>query len=90
MIIQATFDYSGKHFVFCRPFSELDRNYNDEEFAYFLERVPGTDCGLFEINVFKDVLNGNLKEDGYVGIYENGDEVMPANILKARIGFWYL
>ena len=90
MIIRSAFGYRGKRIVFCRPFSELDRNFNDENYAYFLERVPGTDSGLFEINVLKDERNGNLKEDGYVGIYENEDDVMPASLLKARIGFLYL
>lgn len=89
MIVQAAFNYCGKRFDFCRPVSELDRNYDDEGYAYFLERIPGTDNGLFEVNVLKDKSNGKLREDGYVGIYKDKNEVMPARLLKARIGFWY-
>ena len=49
--IQATFDYEGTMYQYTCPYNELDRNYDDENYAYFLKSIPNTECGLFEINI---------------------------------------
>jgi hypothetical protein len=90
MIIKASFNYKGKHFDYMRPVVELDRNYEDEEFAYFLERIPNSEFGLFEINIMKEHSNGNLKENGYVSVYLDEANVMPDNIVASMISFWYI
>ena len=90
MIIKASFDYNGKHFDYIRPVVELDRNYEDEEFAYFLERIPNSGYGLFEINIIKEHCNGKLKEKGYVSVYLDDTNVMPDNIVASMISFWYI
>ena len=90
MIIKASFNYNGQHFDYMRPVEELDRNYEDEEFAYFLERIPNSGYGLFEINIMKEHCNGNLKEKGYVSVYSDEVNVMPESIVAPMVSFWYL
>ena len=64
----------------------LDRNYDDEGYAYFLESMPNTEDGLFEINILKaNEDGGNLIEDGYVSVYSSSDQVMPVDIVDAVI-----
>ena len=89
MIVQATFDYCSKHFDFCRPVLKLDRNFDDEDYAYFLEEIPNLYWALFEINIIKDADNHLLKNDGYVSVYLNADDTSPDEIVSASIRFWY-
>lgn len=86
MSIQASFIFDKVPFIFSRPIDSLDRNYDDEGYAYFLEAIPNTEDGLFEINVLKDDEDGgNLIEDGYVSVYLSSDQVMPDDIVDSVI-----
>lgn len=86
MNIQASFIFDKIPYVFSRPIDSLDRNYDDEGYAYFLESMPNTEDGLFEINILKaNEDGGNLIEDGYVSVYSSSDQVMPVDIVDAVI-----
>lgn len=52
--IQAEFIYNGVNYQYTCLYNQLDRNYDDENYAYFLKNIPNTECGLFEINILKD------------------------------------
>lgn len=85
--IQATFEYEGTRYKFTCPYNELDRNYDDESYAYFLERIPDTECGLFEINIIKEEEQNLMIEDGYVAIYSSLEQGFTDEIIEASITF---
>lgn len=85
--IQATFEYEGTRYQFTCPYNELDRNYDDESYAYFLERIPNTECGLFEINIIKEEEKNLIIEDGYVAIYSTFEQGFTDEIIGASIAF---
>jgi hypothetical protein len=85
--IQATFDYEGTKFQYTCPYSQLDRNYDDETYAYFLKDIPNAECGLFEINILKDKETELMVEDGYVAIYSAPEQAAPDTLIDASIAF---
>ena len=85
--IQAEFIYNGVNYKYTRPYNELDRNYDDEHYAYFLKNIPNTECGLFEINILKDKETELMIEDGYVAIYSAPEQAAPNTIIEASIAF---
>ena len=90
MIIQASFIFDSVPYVLSRPVNMLDRNHDDEGYAYFLERIPNTEDGLFEINIHKSGEDGGeLIEKGYTSIYSSLDQVMPDGIVDTVIRFNY-
>ena len=85
--IQAEFIYEGVNYKYTCPYNELDRNYDDENYAYFLKSIPKTECGLFEINILKDKGTELMIEDGYVAIYSAPEQAAPNTIIEASIAF---
>ncbi len=85
MEIQAEFEFLGISYLFKRSLRNLDRNYEDEGYAYFLEPIPDTEQGFFEINLLKD--NSTLQEKGYTAIYYSTEQVAPDKIISAVIKF---
>ena len=85
--IQATFEYDGANYKYTCPYNELDRNYDDESYAYFLKSIPNTECGLFEINILKDKETELMIEDGYVAIYSAPEQAAPNTLIDASIAF---
>lgn len=91
MMISAKFEFEGKVFNYYRSDKELDRNYTDEPYAYFLERIPNTEEGLFEINILKKEENINtmcsLTNNGYTAIYISTEQICPDIIVSTQIEF---
>ncbi len=85
--IVADFTFEGKLYTLTCPYKVLDRNYDDESYAYFLKRIPKTRFGLFEINILKDEVSGAMLEQGYVSVYPDMDDVMPDRLVDAKIMF---
>ena len=85
--ITVDFTFGDKSYKFSCPFNQLDRNYEDESYAYFLHRIPETRYGLFEMNILKDYEGGHLQEHGYVSVYSNMDNVKPDKLIDAHIKF---
>lgn len=85
--IQAIFEYGGTKYQYTCPYNQLDRNYDDESYAYFLERIPNTECGLFEINIIKEEETNLMLEDGYVAIYSAPEQGAPDTLIDASIAF---
>ena len=85
--IQATFEYEGVNYKYTCPYNELDRNYDDEHYAYFLKDIPNTECGLFEINIQKDKETELMIENGYVAIYSAPEQVAPNTLIDVSIAF---
>lgn len=86
MIIQANFVYKGKSFQYSRSQKKLDRNYDDESYAYFVEPIADTEDGFFEINILKsEEVKGVLQEEGYTAVYSSTDHVMPDIIVDTII-----
>ena len=85
--IQAEFIYEGVNYKYTCPYNELDRNYDDEHYAYFLKDIPNTECGLFEINILKDKETELMVEDGYVAIYSAPEQVAPDTLIDVSIAF---
>ena len=85
--IQATFEYNGVNYKYTYPYNELDRNYDDENYAYFLKDIPNTECGLFEINILKDKETELMIEDGYVAIYSAPEQAAPDTLIDVSIAF---
>ena len=85
--IQAEFIYNGVNYKYTCPYNELDRNYDDETYAYFLKDIPNTECGLFEINILKDKETELMIEEGYVAIYSAPEQASPDTIIDASIAF---
>ena len=40
--ILVEFVYEGLNYKYVCPYNKLDRNYDDEGYAYFLEKIPNT------------------------------------------------
>ena len=88
MKIQANFIFDNVLYSFERSSELLDRNYDDEGYACFLERIPETEDALFEINILKNAeVGGELFEGGYVSIYSSSEQVMPDRIIDSEIKF---
>ncbi|MCQ2319594.1 MAG: hypothetical protein MJZ90_11870 [Bacteroidales bacterium] len=88
MNITAIFNFENKIYKFSRLFEELDRNYDDESYAYFIEEWPNTENGIFEINLFKNNnLEGKIIEKGYVAVYDSTDKACPDELVNANIKF---
>ena len=85
--IKATFEYEGTRYQYTCPYNELDRNYDDEHYAYFLKEIPNTECGLFEINIQKEEKKDLLIERGYVAIYSAPEQAAPDTIIDTSITF---
>ena len=85
--IQAIFEYNGVNYKYTCPYNELDRNYDDEHYAYFLKNIPNTECGLFEINILEDKETELMIENGYVAIYSAPEQANPNTIIEASIAF---
>lgn len=85
--IQVEFIYGGVNYKYIHPYNKLDRNYDDESYAYFLEHIPNTECGLFEINILKEKGEDMMIEDGYVAIYSAIEQIAPDTIIEASIAF---
>lgn len=85
--IQAIFEYEGVNYKYTCPHNQLDRNYDDEHYAYFLKNIPNTECGLFEINILKDKETELMIENGYVAIYSAPEQAAPDTIIDALIAF---
>jgi len=83
----AYFSYNGTRFEYNCAVDNLVRNYDDESYAYWLERIPKTRCGLFEINIIKNDDSLSLMEEGYVAIYLSHEQVAPECIVDAQIEF---
>lgn len=85
MEIISVFNYNGCLFCLSREDLKLDRNYQDEPTAYFLEPIPDTDDGYFEINIIK--VDGELQERGYVAVYESLDNSDYKELIDCEILF---
>ena len=85
--IQAEFIYNGVNYKYTCPYNELDRNYDDENYAYFLKDIPNAECGLFEINILRDKETELMIKDGYVAIYSAPEQTAPNTIIEASIAF---
>ena len=85
--IQVEFVYNGVNYQYTCPYNQLDRNYDDENYAYFLKSIPNTECGLFEINILKDKETELMIEDGYVAIYSAPEQAAPDTLIDASIAF---
>ena len=87
MRIRVNFNYKGEHFQFERESNDLDRNYNDEPYAYILEDCYHFYYGGFEINLLKDE-NGNFTHEAYVNVFEDWDDNEPIEtITDLKINF---
>lgn len=71
--ITVKFEYKGKKYRYKCPFRKLDRNYPDEEYAYFLRKRKELDYGFFEVNILKNPTTMQLICKGYVAVYDNLD-----------------
>ena len=86
MKIKAQFEYRGKRYTYTREEEKLDRNYNDEPYAYFFETTPENE--LFEINILKtQEVDGVLTESGYVNIFKDTEALDPEERIEATITF---
>ena len=85
--VQAEFSYNGVNYKYTCPYNELDRNYDDEHYAYFLKDIPNTQCGLFEINILKDKETELMIKDGYVAIYSAPEQAAPDTLIDVSIAF---
>lgn len=85
--IQVKFVYNGVNYKYTCPYNELDRNYDDEHYAYFLKDIPNTECGLFEINILKEKETELMIENGYVAAYSAPEQAAPDTIIDASIAF---
>ena len=85
--IQAEFIYEGVNYKYTCPYNELDRNYDDENYAYFLKDIPNAECGLFEINILKDKETELMIKKGYVAIYSAPGQAAPDTLIDVSIAF---
>ena len=85
--IQVKFVYNGVNYKYTCPYNELERNYDDEHYAYFLKDIPNTECGLFEINILKEKETELMIENGYVAAYSAPEQAAPDTIIDASIAF---
>ncbi len=87
MIIETIFDFENHTYRLSCSYKELDRNYSDESYAYFIEERTNTDNGFFEINLLKDETTNKIIEEGYVAVYDNTDQTCPNVLIDANIKF---
>ena len=72
MIVTTTFRYGGVY-NFTLDTDNLDRNYNDEPYGYWI--VEERYGKLFEINILKThEVDGDFTNAGYVKCYDNLDD----------------
>ena len=85
-LITTTFEYKGQKFVEDCMTNKLDRNYEDEGYAYFLrEKNINDQKVLFEINIIK---NGKyLTMNGYVNVFLSSEDNEPTDIIKCQVSF---
>ena len=84
MIINAEFKWNGQDIHLTCDEDKLDRNYDDEETAYFIQfLVVGADSGrFFEVNIERNMDTGELTEKGYVTYYLSLDDSRPHKIIN--------
>lgn len=85
--VQAEFSYNGVNYKYTCPYNELDRNYDNEHYAYFLKDIPNTQCGLFEINILKDKETKLMIKEGYIAIYSAPEQAAPDTLIDVSIAF---
>lgn len=79
MIINADFKWNGHDEHLTCDENQLDRNYDDEETAYFIKGL--FNGRFFEVNIVRDMDTGELKEEGYVAYYLSTDDCSPHKII---------
>ena len=68
MLLLAKFYYDGFNYVFPLDTKRLDRNYDDEDYAYWLKTSAGR---FFEINIHKtQEVDGEFTDKGWVKCYK--------------------
>lgn len=85
MTVEVVFNFENHTYKLSRPFKELDRNYSDESYAYFIEERSDTENGFFEVNLLKDETTNKIIEDGYVAVYDNIDQTSTDILINAII-----
>lgn len=77
----------GDMYLVSRSLEELDRNYDDEDYALILIDNPNSkEDGYFEINILKDKeVDGNFTGKAYVAEYKNTDDIMPETTYNANL-----
>lgn len=67
MVLKTTAKFSRETYEFLLDTNKLDRNYNDEPYAYWIVERGNW---VFEINILKtQEVDGNLTNEGYVKRY---------------------
>lgn len=85
MEYKAHFMYLGEEYHFTLDTQKFDRNYDDENYAYWIVKKNGH---YFEINVWKKDDCGELSNEGKVYAYKNqGDFEDSKNALEFSIVF---
>lgn len=84
--IVAAFTHQGENLRFEREIISLDRNYDDERYAYFIEPSSHAENGIYEINIDKDE-DGNLIPKGYAAYYEDFNDNDFTILIDAKIQF---
>lgn len=73
MIVYTEFKYGGKTYNFTLDTERLDRNYNDEPYAYWV--VVEKNIRFFEVNILKTAeVDGDFTNKGYVKCYDSIDK----------------
>ena len=90
MKIKVEFIYRRKKYSLERDEAKLDRNYPDEETAYFIEKIHNhrttrEDFKFFEVNIVRQ--NGSLVQSGYVAVYSSLEDVVPRRLLRCKVTF---
>ncbi len=82
--ISAKFDWKGKHYSYKCKYEKLDRNYEDESYAYFLKTIPIIQWSMIQINVNLDD-DLNLTNEGSVWFYNDKYDSLPRYSLSISI-----
>ena len=87
MKFKVEFNANGKDYSVERNLTELDRNFDDEQYALILmENEQSNTGGYYEINLLKSAeLNGKFNGKVYVAEYANDDDTMPKDFLDAKL-----
>lgn len=87
MTFKVEFNANGKDYSVERNLTELDRNFDDEQYALILmENEQSNTGGYYEINLLKSTeLNGKFNGHAYVAEYTNNDDTMPKDLLDAKL-----
>lgn len=87
MTFKVDFNANGKNYSVKRELNELDRNFDDEQYALILiENEQSSTGGYYEINLLKSAeLNGKFNGHAYVAEYANDDDTMPKDLLDAKL-----